>query len=65
MAYIAVVCRGSTLLEQRNPCFEDSDLLSLHIFVHALSLQPACARAFASTRSFRLGGFEWSDHEVV
>ena len=49
MASIAVVHRGSTLLGQHNPCFEDSDLLSLHIFVHALSLQLASARAFAGT----------------
>jgi len=65
MTSIGIVCRGGTLLEQRYPRFKGSNLLGFNIFVHALSLQPARARTFSSTRSFGLGSFEWSDDEVV
>lgn len=65
MTSIGVVCRGGTLLEQRNPRFKGSNLLGLNILVHALSLQTARARTFSSARSFGLGSFEWSDDEVV
>jgi len=65
MASIAVVRCGGTLLEQRHPRFECSDLLSLHVLVHTLPLQPPCTRTLTSTRPFGLGGFERSDDKVV
>ena len=65
MTTIAVVRCGSTLLKQGHPRFKGSDLLSLYILVHALSLQSARPRTFTSTRSFGLGSLEWSNYEVV
>jgi hypothetical protein len=62
---VTVACCGGTLLEQRNPRFESFDLLSLHVFVHALSFQPARPSAFTSPWSFWLSGFERSNDKVV
>jgi len=59
------VVRCGVLLEQRYPRFEGSNLLSLHILVHTLSLQPTRAGALSGARSFGLSGFEWSDDKVV
>ena len=65
MASITIARRGSALLKQGHPRFEGSDLLGFHVLVHALSLQPARASTFPSTRPFGLSGFERSDDEIV
>ena len=65
MTGIAIARCGGALLEQRDPRFQGSDLLGLHILIHALSFQPTRSGAFASARSFWLGGFERSDDEVI
>ena len=62
---VTVVHCGGTLLEQRHPCLKDPDLLGLYIHIHVLSLQPACSRTSASTRSIGLSSLERSNHEVV
>ena len=65
MTSVAIVRCGITLLEQDNPRFEGSYLLDLYILVHTLSFKPTRPCAFASSRSFGSGGFEWSDNKVV
>ena len=64
MTSIAVVRRGNALLEQRHPRFEGSDL-SLHVLVHAISLQPARASTFSGTRPFGLSSLERSYDGIV
>ena len=65
MTRIVVVRCGSTILEQRHPRFEGSELLCIDILVRDLSLRPTGIRTFAGTRSFGLGSLRWSDDEVV
>ena len=65
MTNVSVVRCPGVLLKQRYPRFEGPNLLSLHILVHALSLQPTGTGALSSTRSFGLSGFEWTDDKVV